>query len=430
MRIIKAATDKLLSNDVRKLDEEELQMKLESLQEAIREHQAAYSALLDAMSTAAEEDTEKEIESNATMEATYEDYVDKVARSLKLISLYQKYRLHLGAAESWMEHATVACTDFLAQGRKHEKELGDLSVKIEPYEEYPLFNPLVPKVKQTLTNIRANILKSGASDLTDKPPSTATPPSVSGRSSGPFKLKMHSFFGRIRDFQEFYDRFTDLIATHASGYSDADKCCLLAEAMENLAIKNIVEKYAQGPSGYDIAIKELKLRHGRASVVFPTYIRELVQPDSYDYFEERLLRALDRTQHLYNVMEKINGATLSQVAVTLMAMDFDDELSKEWIKCIGSSEDLPTIKDFVAFATPLTRNLPNKKPSPPVSAPAKSQGTFSKPQGKREEKKPSSRLTTCPLCKASYHHLSRCQTFLDYNPGQRFNYCETKQRMC
>ncbi len=74
-------------------------------------------------------------------------------------------------------------------------------------------------------------------------------------------------------------------------------------------------------------------------------------------------------------MEKINGAMLSQVAVALVAMDFDDELSKEWIKYIGSSEDLPTIKNFVAFATPLTQ-------------------------------------------------------FLDYNPGQRFNYCETKQRMC
>ncbi len=96
---------------------------------------------------------------------TYEDYVDKVARYLKLISLYQKYRLHLRAAESWMEHVTVASADFLAQGRKHEKELGDLSVKIEPYEEHPLFNPLVPKVKQTLTNIRANILTSQISQL-------------------------------------------------------------------------------------------------------------------------------------------------------------------------------------------------------------------------------------------------------------------------
>ena len=57
-RIIKA-TDKVLSNDIRKLDEEELQMKLQSLQEAIQEHQEAYSALLDAMMTATEEDTEK-----------------------------------------------------------------------------------------------------------------------------------------------------------------------------------------------------------------------------------------------------------------------------------------------------------------------------------------------------------------------------------
>jgi len=77
-RILKA-TDKLFSDDLRNLDKEELESKLLSLRDAIAEHQTAYLAILDAMTvaTASEEDTEKEIESNSTLEATYETYIEK-----------------------------------------------------------------------------------------------------------------------------------------------------------------------------------------------------------------------------------------------------------------------------------------------------------------------------------------------------------------
>ena len=188
------------------------------------------------------------------MEATYEDYVDKVARSYlwglrgqggslsqtdltipEVPAAPQSSWIMDGARHSGL--CRLPCPGKKAWERTWWSQCQNRAVRRTSSLQSPC--------PQGQTN--SNQHQSQHTDLTDKPASTSTPPSVSGRSSGPFKLKILSFSGRIRDFQGFYDRFTDLIATHASSYSDADKCCLLAEAMENLAIKTIVEKYAQGP---------------------------------------------------------------------------------------------------------------------------------------------------------------------------------------
>ncbi len=78
-KILKA-TDKLLSDDIRDFNKLELKAKLQVLQEAIREHQSAHEALLDAMvvADAPEEDIDREIENNATIEVSYDDYVGKL----------------------------------------------------------------------------------------------------------------------------------------------------------------------------------------------------------------------------------------------------------------------------------------------------------------------------------------------------------------
>ncbi len=311
-----------------------------------------------------------------------------------------------------MEHCTATSADFLVQGRKHIQELGDLITDFQPYSKHPFFQPLIPKAK-ALDNVQTNTYKSGASYAKAD---TVTSPSIiktSGHPSAPFKLKTPTFSGKVRDFQGFYNRFTDLITTHAEYYTNGDKCCLLSEAMEDRQIKSLVDKFAQGPSGYDTAMEELRICYGRA---FPTYVKELVQPDTYDYTQESALRVLDRTQHLIAAMEKLKGATLSQVDVALVVMDFDEEMSKEWSKHLGSSDTIPKVEELVKFITPLTRNLPSKKTSAPPTASAKQ--THVK---KEEHNKPSSTLAknSCPLCKGSYHTLARCSTFMDSTPGQR-----------
>ncbi len=55
--------------------------------------------------------------------------------------------------------------------------------------------------------------------------------STAARLAAPFKLKIPTFSGQVSKFQSFYDRFSDLMLTHAESYSDQNKCCLLTEAI-------------------------------------------------------------------------------------------------------------------------------------------------------------------------------------------------------
>ncbi len=364
------------------------------------------------VAAASEEDTEKEIESNSTLEATYEIHIDRITKSLKLFALNEKYQLHIEAAEAWLEHSKVTSADFLTQGRKHEEDLRTLLVKLQPHETHPFFHVVIPKAKETLTNIRASVAKASTTHLRAETALKST-------TSTAARL---TFSGQVSEFQSFYDRFSDLMSTHAESYSDQDKCCLLTESMENPQIRKMVSKFCSGSSGYKDAMEELCLRYGRANVMFPAYVQQLIQPDVYDYTQESTLRILDRTKHLMANMEKIKGATLSQVMAALIVMDFDEEMAKEWSRHLGDSEEIPKMEDLIKFITPLSRKLPSKKSTPSKLAPSKSTNSSSKPQNKREDKKVQSKLTNCSLCKATYHHLSRCQSFLDLNPGQCLNH--------
>ncbi len=100
-KILKA-TDKLLSDDIRDSNKLELKAKLQVLQEAIREHPSAQEALLDAMVVAGvpEEDIDREIENNATIEVSYDDYVGKLNQSLDQCATFYKYELQLGKSTS------------------------------------------------------------------------------------------------------------------------------------------------------------------------------------------------------------------------------------------------------------------------------------------------------------------------------------------
>ncbi len=186
-------------------------------------------------------------------------------------------------------------------------------------------------------------------------------------SVAPYKLKTPTFSGNVREFQRFYDCFTDILKTHSDCYTVGDKCCLLAETMEDPAAKELVGKFSQGPSGYDTAMEQLRLRYGRASVIYPTYVKELIQRDNYDYTQDSMLRVIDRTRHLLDAMENIKGNTLSQVAVALVVMDFNEELSKEWAKHLGSDDKLQNVDDLMKFITPLSHNLPSKSTSASIS---------------------------------------------------------------
>ncbi len=134
----------------------------------------------------------------------------------------------------------------------------------------------------------------------------------------------------------------DMINSRPDITSDADKVSLLREAMLDPALKAQVEQYGRGPDGFRAAREALHIRYERASVVFPVYVKEMIQKETYSYNQESMLRILDRTKHLAAAMKDIKGDTLSQVMVQLAVFNFNDELSKEWTKYMAGKKTFLT----------------------------------------------------------------------------------------
>ena len=78
------SVDKLLAEDLRKLDKHELEPKLSALEEMVKEHNSAFISLLEAMTAASapEEEIEREIDNNSDKEAQHSDCVDRMNRTL------------------------------------------------------------------------------------------------------------------------------------------------------------------------------------------------------------------------------------------------------------------------------------------------------------------------------------------------------------
>ena len=89
------------------------------------------------------------------------------------------------------------------------------------------------------------------------------------------------FSGKAKDFQQFYDRFSAIMTTYKDHYPDADKCSLLSDAMLDHGAKKLVEDNAS--DGYKAAMEQLRTRYGRASVVFPQLVDELVAKNRQQY---------------------------------------------------------------------------------------------------------------------------------------------------
>ena len=99
------SVDKLLAEDLRKLDKHKLEPKLSALEQMVKEHNSAFNSLLEAMTadSAPEEEIEKEID-NSDKKAQCSDYVDRMNRTLRREALLSKY--------SWLDYATDIAPDF------------------------------------------------------------------------------------------------------------------------------------------------------------------------------------------------------------------------------------------------------------------------------------------------------------------------------
>jgi len=249
------------------------------LKDVLDEHQDTNTVVLETMAEegATEEQVMAETDNSSEVEVKVEDCIRRLRlrRSLTQNQIYLDYKTVVSSSDSWIEHSSPTASEYAKDGRLMVQQLETLMSRLEPYKTDPTFQPLHSKVGESLGKIRATIFKTPATG-----PAATTAVPVTKKMPPPYQVKTPTFSGRVKDFQQFSDRFTEIMETHKEHYTDADKCCILADAVLDRDAKRLVNDYAA--EGFDSAFKQLKDRYGRASVIYPQLVEELLARNRYD----------------------------------------------------------------------------------------------------------------------------------------------------
>ncbi len=89
---------------------------------------------------------------------------------------------------------------------------------------------------------------------------------------------------------------------------------------------------------------------------------------------------------------------------------------------MAGKENIPDLDQLVKFVEPLSHTLPFQAPQSAGSKSSQVQKKESQKKTSNGDSRTSQRLTDCPLCKNTYHHLQRCSVFTGYSVGQRQSY--------
>ncbi len=112
--------DKLLSDNGRELRPDELQRKLSQSNAAITEEQEAQEHLLEQMAVegSTEEEIQKEVDGNLTIEATYDERIDEITEAIHMSTQLLRYQELITQAETWLDYSAPSSTEFSSTGNK------------------------------------------------------------------------------------------------------------------------------------------------------------------------------------------------------------------------------------------------------------------------------------------------------------------------
>ncbi len=125
-------------------------------------------------------------------------------------------------------------------------------------------------------------------------------------------------------------------------------------------------------------------------------------------------------------INRIKGATYQQFLAAILMDRFDSQMMHEWTSHAADSTTLPEIKDVLAFFRKREFSLPDDPTADKVTKTPKSTFAQSRPKSSHPVLKVQTSSVKCPLC-ASNHSLSRCPTFLSYDPMKRQQVAKEKQ---
>ncbi len=207
--------------------------------------------------------------------------------------------------------------------------------------------------------------------------------------------------------------------------SDEEKCCLLLKSMKGNKAYKIVKLNSGGNDGYDRYMKALLKEFGRSRVIYPCYIRKIMQNDSYDYNRESLERIREQIGLSYQVIKDLEADTLSQFLAAIVIERFSPKLLEKWNEHTTDIHKPPTFEELENYILPTAMNMSAESSK---SLPVTHENTIKKPSTTKAQTSAKPSGKKCSLCKETYG-LSRCPIFLAYDVDKRNKYVRD-QRWC
>ena len=240
-------------------------------------------------------------------------------------------------------------TDILT-GRARQTEVKTLSEYMNDIQPalVTLASTEIKELYEYIEKHYTDVMKRSDSQLLSSDPGKPKSASPSVVRPSTIALKLPSFHGDLLKWKDFWTLFTSRLDKEP-GLTDADKSCLLVEAMADTKARQRAEAAIAHTTTYNDAVTALKKYYEDNRLLFGHHYDELHQVDNFKDTVEDLDRLETRINASVRGIEASNGYSVSQYTVAALERMMSPGLSRQWKQYTHELQDPPPIGQLLAF---------------------------------------------------------------------------------
>ena len=261
----------------------------------------------------------------------------------------------------------------------------------------------------------------------------------------PYKLvnvPVPRFSGKIEDWVGFWAKFQQQVASRR-GLDDQGKLAYLLQGINDIKLKESLEKIAHEDGAYTTIVTELHRRFDQPRIIHRKYCEELKNLPKDTNTREEMIQFSDALKDILNGFIRLKAENCRQFITTLAEPQMGKDLRDGWNLFTQGKKDIPSVEELIKYIDMKSAQAPeeidkvpaerikqakpqksrykgttNSVAAPAVSTPAPS--TSVKGRGNSNIQKSSYPVCkyVCPLC--NYNHYAWfCSQFEKMNITQK-----------
>ena len=260
------------------------------------------------------------------------------------------------------------CQEDVTSLRNYVKGFGPTILPLACSELQDLYDDLCDQATDVLKRSDQQLLATIAATPVMYTKHTSVPPPRPPT----LALKLPSFHGDLLNWRDFWALFDSRLKKEP-GLTDADKGCLLVEAMADSKARQRAEAALAHTDCFERAVQALKKYYEDDRLLFTHHFDELSQQDTIKDSVEDLDRLEDRLRSAVRGMSASSGYTAGQMVVAIAEKSLSSGLVCQWRQYIHEETRLPSLELFYSFLDRQRKSAPDHrlsslKPSKPNGA--------------------------------------------------------------